>query len=328
MLSLICESTIVLFIYLCLRRLFIHKVSRRTVYALGTLPAALLLVMLFWKTNVDFWIWIATNVTKLSELFTNRIALIVGKEQVFYRDYSTQIINLFNSDDLSLRRIWLAGIIMVLCYRGVAYVTFIVKVNKGSNIVEDETYQGIAIRESFSAPAPFLLWNNVFIPKGFKDDDEKYHYAMMHEYGHFAQGDPLWNLCRVCMTTVFWFHPLMWIACFISKKDSEFACDEVVTATLNQQEKNDYCVMILSVGTGIKFKAPGKIEVSGLTGNDVGERVKEIKNGKKGYKKKAGIALVLSVLLLFLGSIVLIKNWQQSRSKEMYGDVVEIPKSK
>ena len=86
--------------------------------------------------------------------------------------------------------------------------------------------------------------------------------------------------------------------------------------------------MILSVGTGIKIKAPGKIEVSGLTGNDVGERVKEIKNGKKGYKKKAGIALVLSVLLLFLGSIVLIKNWQQSRSKEMYGDVVEIPKSK
>ena len=327
MISLLCESTFVLFFYLLFRRLFLNRVSRKTTYAFGMFPLIGLLAALFLQIDTDFWTWIATRLVVSIVGHIHRIMRMLGNPKVSERNYSTALINLMGTDDRYLYKVWLSGIIALACCRIIKVLIFVGRAKKNSSIIKDDEYPEILIRESLSVRIPFLLWNTVFIPVGLRDDEEKYHYVMIHEYVHYKQGDPMWNFFRVCLATVFWFHPLVWIACWVSKGDSEFACDETALTNFSQQQKNDYCMVILSICTGLEFKALGFLESSGLSGNGVVGRIKQIK--KEGRQHRGGfvILLVLCVLLFVSGVFTTFFRWKQQRKAEMYGTIIENPKA-
>lgn len=72
-------------------------------------------------------------------------------------------------------------------------------------------------------------------------------WAVRHEWQHYRHGDHLWCLARCACLAVYWWHPLVWLAASLSRRDCELACDEGVTAALGQAERLDYGRWLLAL---------------------------------------------------------------------------------
>ena len=85
----------------------------------------------------------------------------------------------------------------------------------------------------------------------------------------------MWNIVRVLMLALNWFNPLMWIAVRCSKNDSEFACDESVSVNISEQDKQDYCRVILEIATGLTFERNSSLQ-SSICGGSLKRRIQAI----------------------------------------------------
>lgn len=65
-------------------------------------------------------------------------------------------------------------------------------------------------------------------------------YMLLHELQHYKHRDSLVNLFSCIARTVYWFHPLVWLAMREVQTDREIACDSSVLRLLPQEEYMDY----------------------------------------------------------------------------------------
>ena len=86
----------------------------------------------------------------------------------------------------------------------------------------------------------------VYVGAELDKDPDYFRYAVTHEKVHYLHGDHLWALVRAALVTVYWFHPLVWIAAICSAKDGEIACDYGTTRRLRQGERIAYSEMLLA----------------------------------------------------------------------------------
>lgn len=80
----------------------------------------------------------------------------------------------------------------------------------------------------------------IYVTTDVAEDERKLHYAVLHELCHYRQHDLLWSAVRGAVLVFYWFHPLIWAAAIISKRDCELACDYEVMKKMNQQERLNY----------------------------------------------------------------------------------------
>ncbi len=71
-------------------------------------------------------------------------------------------------------------------------------------------------------------------------DQQGCFYAMAHERRHYCHKDHIWSFVRLLLVTIYWFHPLVWMAAVLSARDCELACDEGVTARITEEECAQY----------------------------------------------------------------------------------------
>ncbi len=86
----------------------------------------------------------------------------------------------------------------------------------------------------------------VYVGTELDKNSDYFRYAVTHEKVHCLHGDHLWALVRAALVTVYWFHPLVWIAAICSAKDGEIACDYGTTRRLRQGERIAYSEMLLA----------------------------------------------------------------------------------
>ena len=79
--------------------------------------------------------------------------------------------------------------------------------------------------------------------------EEQVKWIICHEECHYRQGDHIWSLLRILLTAVYWFHPLVWAAAYLSKKDAEISCDEKVLANSNLTQKIAYGKTLICVAS-------------------------------------------------------------------------------
>ena len=74
------------------------------------------------------------------------------------------------------------------------------------------------------------------------------HLALLlsHQLCHLRAHDPLWGLVRCLCCSLHWFNPLVWMAAWLSWRDSELACDDRVTARLPDLDRLAYADVIAS----------------------------------------------------------------------------------
>jgi len=93
-----------------------------------------------------------------------------------------------------------------------------------------------------------LLRPTVLLPVDFprRFDPEQQQLILQHELTHWRRGDLHANLIALLVLTLFWFHPLCWLAYRAYRQDQELACDALVLASASFQQKIAYSYALLS----------------------------------------------------------------------------------
>ncbi len=74
---------------------------------------------------------------------------------------------------------------------------------------------------------------------------ERIHAVLCHELAHIRRGDWVVQMAAELVRTVYWFNPLLWVACRYLRRESEQACDD---AALNSGiAGSDYAAHVLDV---------------------------------------------------------------------------------
>ena len=186
--------------------------------------------------------------------------------------------------------LWLAGIFVLFLYMLISCIV-IRKVTFCSIVVEEN------VRICDEINRPFLLGiirSQIYLPSGIEKD--KYEYIVAHEKMHIKRGDHIWKISGFFLLSIYWFHPLCWLAYYLFCKDVEFACDEKVISGRDSLWRANYCQTLLECSTDrrkVMFVPLGFGEV------DVKERVKKV----MGYKKTK---ISIAILLILICSITVI----------------------
>ncbi len=98
-----------------------------------------------------------------------------------------------------------------------------------------------------SINAPFILGilrPQIYLPAD--TDQAQLPYILAHEQAHLKRLDHWWKPLAYLLLSVYWFHPLIWVAYHLFCRDLELACDEKVIRDLSLEEKKAYSHALVS----------------------------------------------------------------------------------
>lgn len=108
----------------------------------------------------------------------------------------------------------------------------------------------VYIAEGLSSPCLYGMWRPVvYLTPESLGEPERLRHILTHELTHFRHGDFLWPLLRAVCVCVYWFHPLVWLAASLSRRDSELACDEGVLCRLGDESRTAYGKTLIEMMT-------------------------------------------------------------------------------
>lgn len=189
--------------------------------------------------------------------------------------------------------LWIAGIMIVGGYMAVSQIRFVRYLHRMRIKVTEEELpkawrsrleaRGMYVYLAAGLPSPCLVGRDIYIGPQILKEEDKLQHVLAHEYAHAVQGDRLWSYIRSALCAVYWFYPLVWLASYEAKKDSELACDERVIRILGESERFAYgrtLVSFLSVREE-KGGYAGAVLIMGGKKNSIKERVFMIAEKKK-----------------------------------------------
>jgi TonB family protein len=125
-------------------------------------------------------------------------------------------------------------------------------------------HQGLLVTWGVASPS-------ILLPAGAEAwSDERARIVLRHELEHIRRGDWIVQLLGETLRAVYWFNPLMWLACRQLRRESEHACDDAVLG--GGVEPADYAAQlldlarILSAGRSVQLPAPAMARSSSLEG--------------------------------------------------------------
>ena len=187
-------------------------------------------------------------------------------------------------------RIWIMGMLGMVLYAVVSYY----KIHKQVAVslkLEDKLYVCDDIE------SPFILGimrPRIYLPSSL--EEEKQLYVIAHEKAHLKRRDHWWKPVGFLLLTVYWFHPLMWLAYVLLCRDIELACDEKVIKELGEAQKRPYSEALLYCSVPRR-----RIVACPLAFGEVGvkERVKSVLH----YKKPAFWVIMTTVLVCVIVAV-------------------------
>lgn len=143
----------------------------------------------------------------------------------------------------------------------------------------------------------------IYLPENVVEDEDRLRHVLTHEVCHKRHGDGFWSVLRNILLICYWFHPLVWAAAVLSRRDCELACDESALLLLGEEERIGYGKTLLSIITGrgrLSDFACTATTMTG-TGKSIKERIRYIAE-----KPKILGAAVAAVLILITVASVLV----------------------
>ena len=213
--------------------------------------------------------------------------------------------------------IWLIGFVIILGLQiGTEHRMRIFLVENRERLV----YQGEQIYRTKGIATPLLFRSkgmtlDIYVPdvltmQAVKDaQDGKDHknsgkialleHAVLHEKVHMRHGDIWWGYLRNLLVAVYWFHPIVWLAAILSKRDCEYACDDTVMYRMNETERIAYGNSLLML-----VRVDGKDNVF-LTATMMKMKTSEprmrIEMIKKGIHKRTWLLILVGLVVAAAG---------------------------
>lgn len=205
--------------------------------------------------------------------------------------------------------LWLIGVFAMLLYAIFSYLRIYKRVAVS-----------IAVRENIyicdDIATPFILGiikPRIFLPSDLEQDISTY--VISHEEAHIRRHDHWWKPLGFLLLSLYWFHPVLWIAYILFSKDIELACDERVIKELGEVGKKPYSDALLQCSVSRKM-----ITACPLAFGEVGvkERVRNVLD----YKKPTFWVLLGAILICIVVSVCFLTNPREVRDELSQGTYI------
>ena len=135
--------------------------------------------------------------------------------------------------------LWIIGMVAMAGYALVSYLRLRHRVSASMPAGE-----GVYLCDTISSPFILgLVKPKIYLPSNLPQ--EQWDAILSHERAHLARRDHWWKPLGFALLTVFWFHPLLWVAYVLLCRDVEVACDEKVIRALSPEGKKAYSQTLL-----------------------------------------------------------------------------------
>lgn len=216
-----------------------------------------------------------------------------------------------------LGTIWTVGMVIVAAWILVTNGIFGRRLKRGRRIMELSEEAALALRQKLpqkiagmydrvpvyiaqdlTSPCLYGLPGReaVYLSADIAEDTDRLCHVLTHELCHKKHGDSLWGMLREILVTVYWFHPLVWAAAILSKRDCELACDEAALLLLGEEERISYGETLLSIITRKAKVFDLLCNATTMTGR--GKSVRERIGYIAGKPKVLRAAVILTVVLM------------------------------
>lgn len=201
------------------------------------------------------------------------------------------------------RKIWLFGMCLLGgCLLG-SNLLFASRLRKERRL--QGRYERLNVYQSINVNTPCLFGlfsPAIYLPSGDSMVEDNREYVILHEWIHFRHKDYIWAFIRCVCLTVYWFHPLVWVACILSMCDAETACDEDVIRVLGEEHRKEYGKMLLSMIELEPSKGYALQIFSGILGGkrEMKQRMKMI------VKKRKTKAVIAAMAFLALAGVFVV----------------------
>lgn len=207
--------------------------------------------------------------------------------------------------------IWLIGVTILLEYQLVSARRLRRKLAMG---VEEN---GVVVCDQIGVPMVFGLFRTrIYVPSDLHK--ECLNDVIAHERMHIQNKDHFRKVLFTIIASVYWFHPLVWIAFFLYSRDLEMACDDAVVERMTHDEKKHYVSSILTCG---RIEQMGKALSVGFSNGSIKERVMNIMREKRKSPKMRIVYLTTGVCAL---AVTLLFGFKRASMKDTSSDVVEL----
>lgn len=184
--------------------------------------------------------------------------------------------------------VWVCGLFAMLLY-------FVLSCFYLSNRTKTATYFKENIWESEFVISPYIFGvfcPKIYIPYGI--DEEQLVYVLAHERAHLKRKDHILKVVAYFILSIYWFHPLVWVAYVCLGRDIEYACDEKAVLNMDKRERKNYLLALLNC-CAVKRRA----SVYPLAFGKIGIKKRVIR--MKQWKKPS---IVLFTITMLFGMIV------------------------
>lgn len=182
--------------------------------------------------------------------------------------------------------VWAAGAAAMFLY-GAVSLFLLSRRLKGSVRLRDNIYL------SDYVPTPFVIGTvrpRIYLPSSLQEKETDY--IILHERTHIRRGDHIIRMLSFLTLAVYWFHPLIWAAYYLSGKDMEMSCDEAVMRKMGEDIRADYATSLLNLATGRLFSSGTPLAFGE---GDTKTRIKNVMRWRKPNRVAVGIALAVIV---------------------------------
>ena len=123
---------------------------------------------------------------------------------------------------------------------------------------------------------------------------EQMRLVLLHEAEHIRLNHPYFKGIAVMgLTLLFWWNPILWLACRLTCRDMELACDDGVLKKLEPAERRDYARALVELASGKHMWG----SVTSFGECDAALRVKAAARWKPAGQANAAFSFVLAVAL-------------------------------
>ncbi len=179
-------------------------------------------------------------------------------------------------------------------------VRFRIQAKKHARQVQIEGYP-LPVFVTNEIPSPCLvglLRSKVYLTP-IADANARAH-VLTHELTHYRHLDPVWSLVRAVCLCLYWFHPLIWWAAVLSKRDCELACDEGALKKLGEAQRIPYGDTLLSMVARVS-----RLQDLANTATTMSESKKQLKERVEMIvKRPKKLLIALLCLILLIGITV------------------------
>lgn len=176
-------------------------------------------------------------------------------------------------------------------------------------------------------PTPCLLGRSIYIPAGLAENEEFLPYILKHEMCHYFHGDVVWSVVRMICVCLYWYHPLVWLAAYLSGQDCELACDESVVRHMMEADRKRYGELLLELTPVKGFQTECFSATTAMSGSakNLKQRLERITGKRKNWVIPGVLAVLAGSAGIYAcitsGFVSVDKQWQSIQIRQEEGSL-------